>query len=846
MQRNTLLDLFDDLASARGEFLLHDDGYRARGYSYATVAEAARRFADRLNRAGLRQGDRVLFWSENRPEWVAAFWGSVVAGVVVVPIDYRSSATFAVRVGSLVGAKVALVGADVPEAGDSHLGDAAVWRLADFDWPDDTPAALERPGVRVDPAPDDVAEIIFTSGATAEPKGVLITHRNLLANIVPIEREVLRYRRWGRPVFPLRFLDLLPLSHLFGQAMATFIPPMLPGTTVFMRGHHPAEIVAQVRKRRVSVVVAVPKILDLLAEHVTRTMKVPPPPKPSARLASPYARVLHRWWRYRTVHRAFGFKFWSFVVGAAPLGPETEAFWARLGFLVIQGYGLTETAPIVSLNHPFAARTGSVGKALPGVEVRIAADGEILVRGDNVTPGYFGEPGEAGRSAGDGWLHTGDIGEVDAEGRLFVRGRKKEMIVTPEGLNVFPEDVERAIDEQPGVRESAVVGRTTGGEERVHAVLAIEAGTDPERVIRDANARLADHQRVRSLSVWPHGELPRTEGTRKLKRVEIRRSLESGPAAAPGPAADDPLHTLLARYAGGRSLRPETTVEELGLSSLDRVELMAAIDEHFQARVDEGRFAEARTIGDIQALVAGPPAADARDEGSTRDEAMPSWSRGRVATLLRRASLAAWLLPLTRVFARIEAHGVESLPTPNGPLVFAANHQSHMDTPVILAALPGAWRRRVAVAMAKEFFRAHFHPEGHTRRARAVSGLLYVLAVLFFNAFPLPQREAGARRTLRYMGDLLTDGWSILIYPEGARSDTEAIAPFLPGIGMIGARLAVPVVPVRLEGVGQVLGRSNRMARRGRVRVTFGTALRLNGSDYASLARRVEDAVRRI
>jgi long-chain acyl-CoA synthetase len=238
------------------------------------------------------------------------------------------------------------------------------------------------------------------------------------------------------------------------------------------------------------------------------------------------------------VHRAFGPKFWAAVVGAAPLEPALEEFWSRLGFLVIQGYGLTETAPIVSLNHPFAARRGSVGKALPGVEVKIAPDGEILVRGDNVTRGYYGAGQETSEAFEDGWLHTGDIGELDANGQLFVRGRKKEMIVTPEGLNVFPEDVERVLSEQPGVVDCAVVGLAQGGEERVHAVVVVDPGTDTERIVRTANARLADHQRIRGISVWSseeaqtaRGEAVCRDGSDAAARAIRRRA--AGRAARP-------------------------------------------------------------------------------------------------------------------------------------------------------------------------------------------------------------------------------------------------------------------------------------------------------------------------
>jgi len=348
--RDTLIDFFDDLSHARGEFLVHDDGFRSRGYSYADVARAARSCAARLHHLGLRKGDKIVFWSENRPEWIVAFWGCLLRGIVVVPVDYRASPDFLARVSRIVAAKLVLIGQDVPPF--TTPIEAPVWKLHELDWNADAEAP---PDVAI--GRDDVAEIIFTSGATAEPKGVLITHRNVLANIVPVEREVLKYRKWGKPFFPLRFLNLLPLSHMFGQAMATFIPPMLPGVVVFMRGYNPAEIVEQVKKRKVSVLVSVPKILDVLREHVLRGA-------PGVDIPGPKQHVARRWWRYRAIHRAFGIKFWSFVVGAAPLDASLEAFWGELGFVVIQGYGLTETAPIVTLNHPFGTKKGSVGKAI--------------------------------------------------------------------------------------------------------------------------------------------------------------------------------------------------------------------------------------------------------------------------------------------------------------------------------------------------------------------------------------------------------------------------------------------------------------------------------------------------
>jgi len=828
--RATLIDFFLDLSRTRGDFLVFDDGFRSRSHSYADVGRAARGFAERLERLGLRKGDAVVVWSENRPEWIVAFWGCLLLGVVVVPVDYRASPDFLVKVARIVRARLVAIGQDVSLTDTTAAAlDAPVWKLHDIEWRDGQPAA-------VDITRDDVAEIIFTSGATAEPKGVVITHRNVLANIVPVEREILKYRKYARPFSPLRFLNLLPLSHMFGQAMATFIPPIIAGEVLFIRGYNPVEIVDQIKKRRISVLVSVPKILDVLREHVLASQK-----SGDATLDSRGGHFALRWWRYRGIHGRFGFKFWAFVVGAAPLDGELEKFWTELGFAVIQGYGLTETAPIVSLNHPFAMRKGSVGKAIAGVEIKIAPDGEILVRGENVTKGYFNAQAETAEAFEDGWFHTGDVGEIAADGQLYIRGRKKEMIVTPEGLNVFPEDVEQVLNRVPGVRDSAVVGARIGSEERVHAVLVLDAGIDPEAVVRQANPQLQDHQKIRRAIVWPEPELPRTEGTRKLKRGAIRDWVATGAVPRAVQQGSDQLSALLAKYSGRTDIAPSTTLEELGLSSLDRVELMVALEDAFQTRIDEGAFSSARDLGQLRALVEHPAA---RETAAAEPVVFPAWNRSWPARAIRRVSLPTWILPLARVFAWLRVEGREHLDHLDAPVIFAANHQSHLDTPAILAALPSRLRYRVAPAMAKEFFKAHFYPEQHGRAAWFTNSLNYYLAALFFNAFPLPQREAGARQTLRYIGDVLGDGFSVLIFPEGKRSTDGTIDRFRPGIGMIASRLEVPVVPVRLDGLDRVLHHTAYMAAPGRVRVAFGAPLRLVGDDYEALAKRVEDAVR--
>lgn len=834
MQRDTLLGVFQEFASSPEEFLVYDDGLRTHHFTYGDVHRQSLAFAARLSAAGFTKGDRILIWGENRPEWIIALWGCLHVGAVAVPIDYRASWDLLKTIQRVSQSKLLVYG-DEPERG-SDL-DLPQWPLSELERKSDEQvpaAALTR---------DDLAEILFTSGATAEPKGVIIQHKNVLANIVPVEREVRKYLRYIKPFHPIRFLNLLPLSHMFGQSMATFIPPMIRGVAVFMSGFNPAEIVRQVKSRKVSVIVCVPKILEVLREYVLAQVPEAAHPPPAG------MHWTRRWWYYRRVHNLFGWKFWSFIAGAAPLDPELEEFWNRMGFVVIQGYGLTETAPIVTLNHPFHTRKGSVGKPIGGVEVRIAEDGEILVRGENVTSGYINAQADAASAFQDGWFHTGDIGSLDESGGLTIRGRKKEMIVTPEGLNVFPDDIEKVLNSIAGVRDSAIVGVEQGGRERVHAVLLLEDEGDAERVVKAANERLEEHQRIRGFHVWPGEELPRTEGTRKLKRNELRRWVMQGASEMPAAEHGDQLEQVIAQYAPGRQITDATTIEELGLTSLDRIEMLVALERRFGTTVDEGAYAAAQTIGDLRALLVEQPitsgGAAVRPAPATTDGfEFPRWNRTAPARWTRRINLPTWVLPLANIFAWVRAEGLENLRDIEPPVIFAPNHQSHLDIPALMLALPSKWRYRVAPAMSKEFFKAHFYPKQYKLHERFTNSLNYYLGSLMFNAFPIPQREAGARQTIRYAADLVNEGWCITIFPEGKLTQTGEIATFQPGVGMLASRLNVPVVPVRLVGLDKVLHRSWKMASPGKVTVRFGKPLHLQGDDYAALAKRVEEAVK--
>ncbi|MBI1766554.1 MAG: AMP-binding protein, partial [Acidobacteria bacterium] len=437
MRGNLVSFLEDALTRASETALVHCRGLRTERWTYGQLAQTAFQFARELEARGVGKGERVLFWSESCAEWVAAFFGCLLRGVIVVPLDEQSAPDFAARVQQQVSARLLLCG----EAQRQFFKvDVPALLFADLSELLSRHSTAKYEAVTL--SADDLAEIIFTSGTTAEPKGVCLSQRNLLANLAPLETEIAKYRRWERLFRPLGFLNLLPLSHVFGQFLGIFVPQILGGEVFLPSTLNPAEIISTVKRERISVIAAVPRQLETLRDKLERDYAA------QGKLAEFQARFaaaagehyFKRWWRFRAVHNRFGWKFWAFVAGGATLEEETEGFWQRLGFAVVQGYGMTETASLVSVNHPFKLRHGSIGKTLPGQEIKLGENGEILVRGANVAAGYWPtasyEDGVQAMSGDEGWLHTGDVGELDAAGNLYFKGRQKDVIVTAAGLNI--------------------------------------------------------------------------------------------------------------------------------------------------------------------------------------------------------------------------------------------------------------------------------------------------------------------------------------------------------------------------------------------------------------------------
>jgi long-chain acyl-CoA synthetase len=522
----TLLDLLDRAVGRFGDrpavTLANDDGTKS-GWTYRELERRSRLAAWRLRAGGLERGDRILTWSPSAPDLPAAYFGAMRAGLVIVPLDLRMAADAIERIAARADARRLVVGSgrDAPDPAEAGLDRFETIHLEDLVAdPDQTfPADWETQlGAWPRPKPDDVFELVFTSGTTGDPKGVMLAHDNVLASVGAMHHVV--------PPMDHRIVSLLPLSHLFEQAVALLYALDVGADILYVRSRNPRLIFEAIRGHRMTSMVLVPQILELfwtaLEREVDRAGRTRTFER-SRRLARrlPYAarRLI-----FRQLHARLGGGLRIFVSSGAFLRPSLQQAWEDLGVIVIQGYGSTETGFGTCTTRDDHG-LGTVGRAVPPVRMRLAEDGEIQFAGPTLFKGYWQDPeATAAAFTADGWYRTGDIGRLDPDGRLVLMGRTKDIIVLPNGLNVYPEDIENAL-RTAGVRESVVVETRPGRIEAVVLPLA-DPAAEPDRgiqgAVRAANSTLAVHQRIAAVRVWPDDDFPRTH-TLKVKRDVVRR-----------------------------------------------------------------------------------------------------------------------------------------------------------------------------------------------------------------------------------------------------------------------------------------------------------------------------------
>lgn len=825
----TLIDLFETFPRrADRPAIIHRTGVRRLVTTYGELYASALRCAALLERHGVGPGDRVLLWGPNSPSWVVAFWGILARGAVAVPVDYMSGRDRAGTIARLTGSVLALQSRAKGEPLDSVPLTLPLEELP-FILDGCRPASSPLPA-----APSDLAQLVYTSGTTGSPKGVMLTHGNLAANI----RQVNEHIPVVGPEYV--FLSLLPLSHMFEQIGGFLVPLSRGARIVHLRTIKPSALMEAFREEDIRAVVLVPRLLQMLRSSLERKLAARGLDRPFSHLLAAAGR-LPAWLRrilFLPIHRSFGRHFTLFVSGGAPLDADHACFWEGMGFRVLEGYGLTETSPVLTAATFDRQIPGAVGLPLPGIEIRIR-EGEIQARGPNIFGGYFENPTATAEAfTPDGWFRTGDLGELTPDGWLRIKGRSKELIVTGAGVNVYPDEIEALLSRTSGVREACVVGLDRGEGESVHAVIIPDgSGRRPDEIMAAANMRLDPLHAITGISVWPEADFPKTT-TLKVQKFRVRERLKSEGMTGGGTPAADQLTALVARITGCRSdgVREESfLVADLGLTSIARLELVTAVEQEFRLDLEDTLIGPQTRVCDLRELIR------KREQPVGPAGQFRFWTNSGPVRLFRQLCDLCLNGPLYRLFVRLEVRGLEGLAGYDGPLFFIANHLSYLDQPSVMFALPRRRRYHTATAAWAEFFFQNFH----NRWQRAWKRFTYDYGTLALNLFPLPQ-TGGFRPSLAFMGKLADAGISILLFPEGERSITGRMLPFRPGLGLMARELGIPVVPVGIRGVEKVLPRGGNIPRRGRVTVIFGPPLRFTVETPEEIVRQSEAAVARL
>ncbi|MDE2817755.1 MAG: AMP-binding protein [Chloroflexota bacterium] len=829
----TLNDLLETAASRFSDSpaLVIKPGIRVRSWSYREIWEASGKVAAYLHGRGITKGDRVVIWAPNRPEWVVALFGCLRLGAIAVPFDIRSAPEFVAGVLGQTDPKFAFVSQFTPE-------NAAIDALPHLNI-EDLEGVLHdetSPPPRVEVAGDDIAEIMFTSGTTGAPKGVILTHGNIIANVLAGTQEVAPQPHW-------RLLSILPLSHMLEQTVGLFASLVGGGRVVYPASRQPSILVRTMQENGITSIVLVPQALELFMNAIEREAERTGKKEQLAKILS-IAPKLPIWLRrklFGKVHKRFGGKLWFVMCGGARLDPPLAEKWEALGVIVLQGYGTTEAAPIVACNSFRYKKLDALGKVLPGQEVRIAEDGEIQTRGPNVTQGYWQQP-EITEASFDGeWYKTGDLGYIDEDGFLYFKGRKKDLIVLANGQNVYPEDIEPWLQNHPAIEDAVVVGMPSpSGGEDVHAVLIPSEGgvsdgvSDGGAVVADVNPQLAAHQQIRGFTLWPEEEFPRTHTLKVKKNLVLERLIadaegKSEAAAAPAEVPKDeqtPLEQLIVRICevSPADVKAESILgADIGLDSLGRVELLSAIEQELGVYIDETQVHPESTVGDLETLLA---------QGSaSEEERFPGWNRAGWCRAARAVLHSVIVNPGIRLLYRIQVDGKENLDGLTGPVLYAANHNLKLDAGMILLSLPASVRWRLAIAAAAD----NYFSSIWWQRFSPLLG----------NTFPFA-RYGPVRRSLENLGDLLDNEWSVLIFPEGDRTDGE-IKAFKPGTGFVAMESRTPVVPIRVSLEKEGIYEGASFPSRGKVTVQIGKPLVFPpGTDYLEATETLEQAVREL
>ncbi|MCE5329834.1 AMP-binding protein [bacterium] len=901
--------------------------YRTFSWKYYEIYNISRKLASFLTRKGIKRDSKIIIKSPNSPQWVAAFVACLKMGFTVVPIDYKSDFDFEQSVVASINPELILYSKEnetfreitelirvynterIGKETDTELGRSynkekppdkklePEFNYSSFGSdPENSYVELNNKKIRIILIDDlesivknydfeddyyekiainddSLAEVVFTSGSTSRPKGVMLSHKNISSNLMAARPVVEKWKVIFNLIINLRLLSLVPLSHMYGQVIGIFIPLMIGSSVVFLNSINPEEILRAIKKEKIWILGALPKLISMIKNYIVIKYKLN-----TEAFGRKYKRLRNvRWWirfpLFLQIKIKIGWRFIAIISGGSAIDFETEDFFRCLGYSIFQGYGLTETAPMITLTDPSKNKEGSVGSFLNGQEVRIV-DGEIYIKGENVSSGYYESENPTEITLQNGWFKTGDIAEVDSSGDVFIKGRVDDLIVRPDGLNIYPYDVENAIKSASNMVKDCVVfgievenmseGKKNIRQE-IHAVLLMDFKAYPEtgkkeagEIIMRANCRLNPYQKVDSFSIWSGSDFPRTS-TLKPKKTEIKRIIleklktESKSASDKEQKADSEkfieaekagLYNLINSFHKITEMdinnkTPLHLQDDLGFDSLDIIELTCAIEEKFKIEPGTLNITKDTDLEELEELVKNQP-------GEIHKMPFFNFPYKMFFVILRTISQFI-LFPFISILYRKRYKGREFLRNLKRPTVFISNHVSLIDTFVILFSLPLKIRSKLTTVMSIEYhFLNYFKGTGTPLRRFFEAIGFYIFVCFFLNVIPL-SRTHGFKQSFENIGTLIDRGWNVLIFPEGSITLDGNIKPFEAGIGIIAKDMKVPIVPVRIDGLHDILHNGilplGHLPRVPLIRVSFGRQIEIKNGGYQEIAKNLREIV---
>lgn len=799
--------------------------HRTVNLTFKDVYDLARKTALFLEKQGIKKGDKILIFAPNTPYWGVIFWATLLNGNILVPINIQNTAVQINKIIDQTDARLIFKSVYLKRDVNPNIKSfdlEFIEELVDKFNPED----FSEPEINE----NDLVEILYTSGTTGDPKGVMLTHKNIYSNIQAISEYKMLTEKKDR------LLSILPLTHIFEQTIGFFLPFYYKAQIIYT--HSYSAIAELMQEYKITKLITVPEFLKLImskikseAEKKGKLKLLNKLLKISQKLNNKFISKL----LFHSVNKKLGGKLDTIACGGAFLDPVLEKEWNAFGITLLQGYGLTETSPLLTGNTYKEHKFGSVGIPINNVQIKISENKEVLAKGPNVFFGYFKNEEKTRQCfTPDGWFKTEDMGEIDKDGFLFLKGRKKYIILGPGGQNIFPEDIEMELNDLEEVKDSCVLGiPLPSGMIEIHAVLLLSSPTvEAEKIINSANENLATYQRITGFSIWTEDDFPRS-ATRKVKKEEVLKILQSKKDVTHEVKKDNgsALKKILSQISGieiDKIHNDTKIIENLKVDSLMWVEIVGRIEQDFNVAIDETIITPKTTVGGLEEVIE-------KHEPTPPLIPLKKWPRSWWAFSIRNIGQFLTFL-YARLFIKLKVEGFQNLQNLNFPVIFMPNHISYIDSIPLLMALPFKIRKQIAIAAARDVVYDEFKHVAW-------------LAELFANTFPLPRKEGeNIMLGLDYMGKLLDENYSVVIFPEGQVSKSGKFQELKRGAGLIAVDMNCQIVPVKITGTNNIVPYEKLFPRkRGTVTVKFGTPIKFKKSDsYTKTREKIEEVMKNL